>query len=113
MSTYDQAAGKRIESGISGTIPNDIGSLRSLQSLDLSSNLLSGSLPDTIARLEVVQTLDLQTNQLSGSIPSSFNYLEQLKVLALASNRLTGTIPELGGTCPTRFVWSISFPPTH
>ena len=100
MSTYDENAGSRISSGISGTISNDIGSLRSLLSLDLSSNLLSGSLPGAIARLDLLQTLNLETNQLSGSIPPSLNYLEQLNGLRLAHNRLTGIIPELGGTCP-------------
>lgn len=42
-----------------------------VMSIDLSSNNLTGSLPDEIGNLEVLWTLNLYNNELTGEIPVS------------------------------------------
>ncbi|XP_066373486.1 LRR receptor kinase SERL2-like [Miscanthus floridulus] len=57
---------------ITGTIPAEIGKLRGLKKLDLSSNHLHGEIPSTVFHLESLQYLDLSYNNLSGPIQRSF-----------------------------------------
>ena len=54
--------------GLSGGIPQNIGSLDSLFLLYMSDNHLSGELPNGIYTLENLQILHLARNQLSGEI---------------------------------------------
>ncbi len=63
----------------------------------LSSNSLSGTLPDTLGFLAHLDTLDLSSNQLTGAIASGLGNLEGLAYLSLHGNQLSGEIPvELG-----------------
>ena len=74
---------------IGGTIPSTISGLKSLQTLDLTSNSLVGTIPSTISGLTSLQTLDLDTNSLVGTIPSTMSALTSLYSLDLNSNYLT------------------------
>ncbi len=71
-------------------LPESLGQLSQLQTLNLSRNGLT-SLPDGLGQLSQLQTLHLSDNQLS-DIPASLVQLEQLKTLALDLNSLN---PEL------------------
>ena len=55
---------------------------------------LSGKIPESIGQLTYLETLNLAVNQLSGNIPQSIGKLNHLKWLYLWHNQLTGTIPE-------------------
>ncbi|PRQ32006.1 putative leucine-rich repeat-containing, plant-type, leucine-rich repeat domain, L [Rosa chinensis] len=66
----------------------------SLESLDLSNNLLEGELPAALGILENLQELYLSVNHFSGSIPETFGNLSSLKSLDLTSNQMNGSIPE-------------------
>ncbi|MDM8561450.1 hypothetical protein [Candidatus Parabeggiatoa sp. HSG14] len=79
---------------LSGSIPESIGKLRNLKSLDLWGNQLSGPIPESIGNLENLKNLDLAINKLSGPIPESIGNLENLKSLDLKNNQLSGPIPE-------------------
>ncbi|XP_065848854.1 leucine-rich repeat receptor-like serine/threonine-protein kinase SKM1 [Euphorbia lathyris] len=78
-----------------GSIPR--GSISSLETLDLSNNMLSGEIPDEIGSFSNIKYLDLGGNVLSGNIPLSITNISSLEFLTLASNQLVGLIPpELG-----------------
>ena len=78
---------------LSGPVPQELATLRELRHLDLSANALTGPLPSFIGELTNLNWLDLNGNQLTGPIPESFSALVQLTWLDLRGNPLGGTIP--------------------
>ncbi|XP_041018178.1 plant intracellular Ras-group-related LRR protein 4-like [Juglans microcarpa x Juglans regia] len=76
-------------------LPDTIGGLSSLTKLDLHSNRIS-ELPDAIGDLLNLIYLDLSGNQLS-SLPATFGRLVRLQELDLSSNRLS-FLPESIGS---------------
>jgi len=62
--------------------------------LNLSNSGLTGSIPPEIGCLSNLQKLELQNNQLTGSIPSEIGNLTNLTRLWLYDNELTGEIPD-------------------
>ena len=95
------------ESGLTGTLPPELGELSELRVLNLSNwayginlktpNGLTGVIPPELAQLTKLEILYLHNNHLSGEIPTGFGNLTSLYVLQLQGNHLTGTIPpELG-----------------
>ncbi|XP_076941369.1 receptor-like protein EIX2 [Bidens hawaiensis] len=78
---------------MAGTIPQSIGHLSFLRTLDLSANQIYGSIPFSIKRLSSLEVLDLSQNQLNGSLPNWIGRLSSLKTLNLSNNRLYGSLP--------------------
>ncbi|XXG61733.1 hypothetical protein AAC387_Pa05g0270 [Persea americana] len=82
-------------SGLSGTIPKEIGELSSLQSLYLGVNSLSGSVPFELGNSPSLSAVDLSGNALNGSLPPSiWNLCDHLSSLWLDGNSLSGFLPE-------------------
>jgi Leucine-rich repeat (LRR) protein len=82
---------------LTGEIPPEIGNLTNLTYLRLSSNQLTGSIPSETENLTNLTDLDLGSNQLTGELPPEIGNLTNLTVLSLTGNELTGSIPpELG-----------------
>ncbi|XP_021610615.1 probable inactive receptor kinase At5g10020 isoform X2 [Manihot esculenta] len=77
-----------------GTISN-VGSIQSLEYLDISCNLFHGFLPTTIVNLRNIVLLNLSSNNFQGMIPSGFGSLERLKYLDLRANNFSGDIMKL------------------
>lgn len=73
------------------TLPETLGNMDQLKTLNLHSNALT-SLPASIANLTLLEELHLHGNQLT-SIPSEIESLENLKILNLHANQLT-SLPE-------------------
>ena len=80
--------------GLSGEIPQEIGTLDSLEILWLEDNQLTGPIPTEIGNLSKLKYLIMHHNQLSDSIPSEIGNLSNLEILKLDNNQLTGYIPE-------------------
>ena len=74
------------------TLPESIGNLKSLAYLVLEANKLT-TLPDSIGQLSSLKELNLSNNQLS-ILPESLTKLKLLQVLNLEENQLT-SLPEL------------------
>ena len=91
---------------LTGSIPPEIGNLINLESMSISWNQLSGSIPPEIGNLTNLTYLDLRNNQLTGSIPPEIGNLTNLIYLSLYYNQLTGEIPE--SICDLNINWSSS-----
>jgi GTPase SAR1 family protein len=72
-------------------LPESIGQLTQLQSLNLSNNQLK-TLPESIGQLTQLQSLNLSNNQLK-TLPESIGQLTQLQSINLFNNQLTA-LPE-------------------
>ncbi|KAK8461676.1 hypothetical protein SEVIR_1G080900v4 [Setaria viridis] len=81
---------------LTGTIPKEIGHLKSLAELNLSFNYLSGEIPQQLCSLKNLQVLDLSSNYLTGEIPLALNELSFLAKFNISNNDLEGVIPTGG-----------------
>ena len=78
---------------ITGTIPSEIGTLSSLDFIDLSQTTLVGSIPTEISRLASLTSLFLREIALTGTIPAlppSITYCYVLKT------NIGGPLPRIG-----------------
>ncbi|WZZ72815.1 hypothetical protein YC2023_084185 [Brassica napus] len=80
-------------SKLSGTLPSNLGSLPSLQRLDLSNNSINGSFPASLLNATELRFLDLSRNHISGELPASFGASSKLNVLNLSENAFVGELP--------------------
>ncbi|CAI0628190.1 unnamed protein product [Linum tenue] len=81
---------------IDGGIPPEISNCTSLISLDFSRNNLSGEIPRGMDQLKDLNHLDLSENQLTGGVPSEMQYMSSLTSLNLSGNKLSGRVPNSG-----------------
>ncbi|TKY59523.1 BRASSINOSTEROID INSENSITIVE 1-associated receptor kinase 1 [Spatholobus suberectus] len=81
------------KNNITGKIPEELGSLTNLVSLNLYMNSITGSIPDKLANLKKLRFLRLNNNSLSGKIPMLLTTVNSLQVLDLSNNNLTGDVP--------------------
>ena len=82
---------------LSGSLPDTLGNLTSLEELALLSNQLRGPIPDTLGNLTSLVVLGLSINELSGPIPDTLGNLTNLERLYLDQNELSGPIPDTLG----------------
>jgi hypothetical protein len=85
------------ENNATGLLPDEIGFLTHLNTVELSWNTIFGSIPTSVGYLSQVKTFSLNGNKLEGKIPSEFGLVADLTWLDLSRNQLTGQIPpEIG-----------------
>ena len=75
---------------LTGPIPDELGSLLKLESLDLGGNDLTGPVPSWLGNLVQLRFLFLGGNPLTGPIPDELGSLLKLESLDLGGNDLTG-----------------------
>lgn len=80
-----------------GSIPEEIGNLTELYTLDLSGNTLTGEIPSSIGNMHILGYLYLNNNQLTGSIPQEIGNLSDLRACYIYENQLMGNIPSKFG----------------
>lgn len=106
---------------LNGTLPEEIGLLSTLESIDIRSNDgLTGSLPRSIGKLKQLDFLSICETQLGGELPLSSQSLSELRILVLTENKFNGSLSfildtfhnlqhiflvfnEFTGTIPTSF----------
>ncbi|RWR78886.1 receptor-like protein 12 [Cinnamomum micranthum f. kanehirae] len=77
-----------------GSIPEEIGNLKSLIVLNMSHNEFVGPIPSSFGNLLQLESLDLSMNRLSGEIPIELAAQTFLSVLNLSQNHFMGRIPQ-------------------
>ncbi|CAD6226857.1 unnamed protein product [Miscanthus lutarioriparius] len=78
---------------LSGSLPSNVGSLKSLKFMDVSNNRFSGPVPEGIGNLRSLQNLSLAGNNFSGPLPESIDGLMSLQSLDVSRNSLSGPLP--------------------
>ncbi|KFK22991.1 hypothetical protein AALP_AAs54686U000200 [Arabis alpina] len=73
---------------------NDLYSIPTITSLNLSSNKLEGLLTPNIFNIRKLAVLDLSNNNLTGTIPGFLSQMHELKIINLRGNKFHGTIPQ-------------------
>ena len=97
------------DSGLTGTIPTELGDLSSLTGLYLWGNQLTGQIPTELGDLTNLTGMSLGGNELNGAIPTELGDLSSLEGLWLEENEFTGTIPtELGSLANLRGLYLYS-----
>ncbi|KAJ0989738.1 hypothetical protein J5N97_008094 [Dioscorea zingiberensis] len=81
---------------LSGTIPENFGTMNYLQVLNLGHNELTGVIPEALGGMKKAMELDLSNNHLTGVIPATLGTLTFLSDLDVSNNNLTGPIPMAG-----------------
>lgn len=82
-----------VNMGLSGRLPSEIGSFRSMTSFVMGANLVFGTIPRSIGNMTALSYLDVGRNLLTGTIPSNIGALTALQVFLMNQNKLTGIIP--------------------
>ncbi|KAG0469428.1 hypothetical protein HPP92_016128 [Vanilla planifolia] len=78
---------------ISGTFPVAITNLHNLSKIELFENQFTGEIPNEIGKLINLQEFDISRNQMSGTIPHEMGNLKNLTVIHLFQNNFWGEIP--------------------
>ncbi|MBK9733834.1 MAG: hypothetical protein IPO92_02220 [Saprospiraceae bacterium] len=78
---------------LNGSLPPEIGDLKSLKILNLTNNNISGNLPVQMGALTSLVELNLTTNKINGPLPQGFGNMSNLVKLQLSLNNFSGNIP--------------------
>ncbi|KAH7651414.1 Non-specific serine/threonine protein kinase protein [Dioscorea alata] len=82
---------------ISGSIPEEIGDISTLQELILEDNLIEGAIPRSLGKLVNLEGLLISGNYFSGELPDSLGNLRNLTNLRIDGNPISGKIPSFVG----------------
>ncbi|MDE2761249.1 MAG: Ig-like domain-containing protein [Gemmatimonadota bacterium] len=78
---------------VTGSMPAELGSLESLQNLQLLGNPVTGSIPPELGNLESITEMTIGGRDLTGPIPPELGNMRNLRALSLTDSRVTGPIP--------------------
>ncbi|KAH0768357.1 hypothetical protein KY290_004298 [Solanum tuberosum] len=77
-----------------GSIPEELGFIQHLHTIDLSNNFLNGTLPVSLLNASELQVLSLSNNAIYVELTESIGGLKSLKVLNLSVNAFVGNLPQ-------------------
>ncbi|KAJ8769850.1 hypothetical protein K2173_008932 [Erythroxylum novogranatense] len=98
-----------VGTSFTGPLPESIGNLKSLRTLDLRYCNFTRPLPTSLGNLTQLTHLSAPDNQLTGPIPSQAGELPSLSYIFLQLNSLNGTIPSWLFTLPSLVRLDLSF----
>lgn len=78
---------------LSGPIPNELGNIATLETIELGKTNISGTLPDSLKNLGNLQSFSIESTQISGQFPDWILNLSNLSLIRLAGTKLEGWIP--------------------
>ncbi|CAB9531178.1 Leucine Rich Repeat [Seminavis robusta] len=81
------------QNNLEGSLPEELYSLTSLQTLSAGLNPLYGSFSSYIGQLQQLRGLAFSSTGLSGSIPKEMGNISSFEVIVLNDNQLEGSIP--------------------
>jgi Leucine-rich repeat (LRR) protein len=82
-----------------GTIPQSIGQLTKLESINIAQTAIGGEIPQSLSQCTALKNFMAYSNKLSGEIPDFWEQLPNVGVLQLYGNPdITGPIPASIGT---------------
>lgn len=77
-----------------GPIPESLGDILNLSTLDLDDNKLTSTIPSSLYTFrDTLRTIDLNNNLLVGTVSEEIGALDNLFILQLDNNSFSGTIP--------------------
>uniref|UniRef100_A0A5B6ZKJ4 Leucine-rich repeat-containing N-terminal plant-type domain-containing protein n=1 Tax=Davidia involucrata TaxID=16924 RepID=A0A5B6ZKJ4_DAVIN len=77
-----------------GSIPEDLGLIQHLRTIDLSNNFLNGTLPSSLFNASELRVLSLSNNMIFGELPKLTRGFTSLQFLNLSDNALAGNVPK-------------------
>ncbi len=83
-----------VGNNLSSELPEDLGSLSKLKTIDLSDNELSGELPTSFWTMSSLVQIDFDNNSFDGELPAEIANLVNLEELYLSGNSFSGSIPD-------------------
>lgn len=93
---------------LSGTIPNAVGMVRTLVSLQVSSTALSGTFPQNLMLLPRLQVAAFSATSLSGTLPAVVGNTTDLRDVSWRYTAISGTLPETVGNMKNLTSLSVS-----
>ncbi|MDH5605348.1 MAG: hypothetical protein OEY93_00515 [Anaerolineae bacterium] len=93
---------------LAGPLPDNLGNIKTLNSLILYDNLITGPLPASFGNLTNLTNVDLSYNMISGSIPSSIGNMTGMLNLSLSNNQFTGIVPASLGNLTSNAILSLN-----
>ncbi|CAH1429656.1 unnamed protein product [Lactuca virosa] len=82
---------------ISGSIPEQLANISTLEELVVENNLLGGPLPPQLGRLSRLRRFVASANNFTGTIPVSYGNLTNLEQFRIDGSTLSGSIPDFIG----------------
>ncbi|PWA85694.1 leucine-rich repeat protein [Artemisia annua] len=90
---------------LTGRIPECLGNMPNLVTMQFSSNQLSGVIPSSVLpKSSMLSRLNLNNNHFTGELPRELGNLQELHILDLGDNGFSGNIPEWIGENLTNLI---------
>jgi len=83
-------SGKKL---LEGTIPSELGNMKSLSQLFLETTNIEGTLPSSLGRLTDLYLLYMDYSLLNGTIPDEYANLKHLRYFSMSHSNVGGAVP--------------------
>ncbi|MBQ4818722.1 immunoglobulin domain-containing protein [Aquimarina sp. MMG016] len=82
---------------LTGILPQELGDLVELTSIEVSDNNLSGDFPSSMSNLTKLESISASDNNYTGNLPDVFSNIPSLREILLQRNGFIGTLPTAYG----------------